>query len=388
MTDPYEPYPGPPPTRSPGPGWYAQQPAGRYPPPQVWYPPAPAGVRWAPPPGTPPFDVPQPFLLAMRSRDWGWWRPVLGLLLFGAVYLVLDVLVGVLGLLGVLVSGADLGALPDLGSPDLTDPWVLLVVNISLTAAIPCVWMVWAVAHGRTIGWSSSVLGRLRWRLFAPYTRYALATVGVAIVGSALLGFVLGEEFVSGPVRSFGWLLVVVLVTTPLQAAAEELFFRGYLSQTIAGWLRGPVPGALLAAVASAALFSVAHGPPDVSTFLDRFAVGLAASAVVWLTGGLEAAIALHAVNNVVVFLLAGALGDGSARADTPGGVGTVSLLITVLALAAYVAVVARSRARLRPELLTPSLDLRTGQVSSFPAPRGATHGVWGNWQPDGFWFR
>jgi uncharacterized protein len=132
----------------------------------------------------------------------------------------------------------------------------------------------------------------------------------------------------------------------------------------------------------------VAHGPPDVSTFLDRFAVGLAASAVVWLTGGLEAAIALHAVNNIVVFLLAGTLGDGSARADTPGGVGTVSLLITVLALAAYVAVVARSRARLRPELLTPSLDLRTGQVSSFPAPRGTTHGVWGNWQPDGFWFR
>src|SRR3712207_8477032 len=48
-------------------------------------------------------------------------------------------------------------------------------------------------------------------------------------------------------------------------------------------------------------------------TFLDRFAFGLAASAVVWLTGGLEAAIVLHAANNVVVFLLAGSLGEGVA---------------------------------------------------------------------------
>ena len=76
----------------------------------------------------------------------------------------------------------------------------------------------------------------------------------------------------------------------------------------------------MVAGVLTAALFSAAHAPPDVPTFLDRFAFGLAASAVVWLTGGLEAAIVLHAVNNVLVFVLAGVLGEGVATEEVPAG--------------------------------------------------------------------
>ena len=135
-----------------------------------------------------------------------------------------------------------------------------------------------------------------------------------------LAGFLLGDEEVTGPVASFGWLLVVVVLTTPLQSAAEEYLFRGYLSQAIAAWVRHPAVGAVVAGVVTAALFSAAHLPPDLPTFLDRFAFGLAASAVVWLTGGLEAAIVLHAVNNVLVFVLAGALGEGVATQEVPDG--------------------------------------------------------------------
>ena len=375
-----EPYTGPPPTRPPAgwrpppPGWFPQPPSGWFPPSHPgWYPPAPPGwypapppaVRWAPPPGTPPHDVPQPFLLAMRARDWAWWRPVLGLLLFGAVYLVLNVIAAIVGLLGFVAAGADLGGLPDLGVTDLTDPWILLFVDVSLIVAIPCVWMVWAVAHGMRIGWSSSVLARLRRRLFLPFTMRAVATMGAAIAGTAAVGIVAGDP-VAGPVRSFGWLLVVVLLTTPLQSAAEEYVFRGYLSQAIAGWVRAPVAGAVLAAVVTAALFSAAHGPTDVLTFLDRFAFGLAASAVVWLTGGLEASIVLHAVNNVLVFLLAGALGGGVAGEESSGATGLLELVITLGALTAYVLLVARSRTALRPELRTAAQDLRP------PAPRAA----------------
>jgi membrane protease YdiL (CAAX protease family) len=310
-------------------------------------------VRWAPPPGTAPHEVPQPFLLAMRSRDWAWWRPLLGVLLFGAVYLVLNVLAAVVGLLGFVLVGADPGHLPDLAVQDLIDARVLLFVNVTLIVAIPCVWLAWAVAHGMSIGWSSSVLARLRRRLFLPFTLRALATLGVAILLTLVLGLVTGGDVASGPVRSFGWLLLVVVLTTPLQSAAEEYVFRGYLSQAIAGWVRRPVVGAVVAALLTAALFSAAHAPPDWATFLDRFAVGLAASAVVWLTGGLEAAIVLHAVNNMLVFVLAGALGDGGAGSDSSGGVGVVPLILTVGGLAAYVLLVARSRARLQPETVT-----------------------------------
>jgi hypothetical protein len=294
----------------------------------------------------------------MRSRDWNWWRPALGLLLLLVVYLVVNVTVAVIGLLGALAAGADLRTLPSPGVTDLTDPAVLLLVNVSLILAIPCVWMVWAVAHGMRIGWSSSVLARVRWRLFGPFAVLAVVSIGAGVAVSFAVGLLSGDP-VSGPVRSYGWLLAVVVFTTPLQAAAEEYLFRGYLSQSIAGWIRQPRTGAIVAAVISAALFSLAHGPTDVPTFLDRFAFGLAASAVVWLTGGLEAAIVAHTVNNVVVFVLAGALGQGTTSGAVPGFFGLLFLLITLLGLGTYVFLVARSRNTLRPEVRTAALDLR-----------------------------
>jgi membrane protease YdiL (CAAX protease family) len=261
--------------------------------------------------------------------------------------------------LGLLVSGADPGRLPDLAVDEFSDPWVLLFLNASLIVAIPCVWMVWAVAHGMRRGWSSSVLARLRRRLLLPYTLIALATLGVGIGLSVLITFTVGDEQVTGPVSSFGWLLVVVLLTTPLQSAAEEYVFRGYLSQAIAGWIRAPQVGAVVAAVLSAALFAAAHGSQDPLTFLDRFAFGLAASAVVWLTGGLEAAIVLHAVNNVLVFVLAGALGEGVATEEVPAGIGLGFAVLSLASMAAYVAVVARTRRRVQPETRTAAVDLR-----------------------------
>jgi membrane protease YdiL (CAAX protease family) len=261
------------------------------------------------------------------------------------------------------------GAFPDLQLLDLVDPGVLLITNLSLIVAIPIVWLAWVAAHGMKPGWSSSVLARLRWRLFLPYTLLSLPTLGAGILLSVLLGFLLEGGTVEGPSSSYVWLVLVVVFTTPLQSAAEEYVFRGYLSQAIAGWIRAPRAGAVVAGVLTAALFSAAHAPPDIWTFLDRFAFGLAASAVVWLTGGLEAAIVLHAVNNVLVFLLAGGLGEGVTTDSVPAGTGLVVMAIDVLAMGAYVFLVARSGPRLRPETHSAARDLRP------PSPQGVPTG-------------
>ena len=356
------------------------QPGPHTPPP--WGP--PPGMRWEPAPGTPPHDTPVEILQAMRSRSWRWWRPLLGLLLFTAVYLVATVVV--------ILAGFAVGAFPDptaIDPTDLTDPTLLLLTNLSLIVAIPCVWLAWVAAHGMRPGWSSSVVARLRWRLLLPFTLLSLPTLALGLLLSVLLGFLAGDWEVTGPVAGFGWLLLVVLLTTPLQSAAEEYVFRGYLSQAIAGWVGRSQAGAVVAGVLTAALFSAAHLPPDVWTFLDRFAFGLAASAVVWLTGGLEAAIVLHAANNVVVFLLAGSLGEGVATESVPAGTGVLVVLVDLLAMAAYVALVARSRRRLRPEVLSAAFDLRppSPRGVSWPPPvigygvvqrREVQHGPWG----------
>jgi membrane protease YdiL (CAAX protease family) len=292
----------------------------------------------------------------MRSRTWRWWRPAVGLLIVGVVYLVAAFVTLLLGGIGLVIAeGTDLTA-PD---PEMSGPGFLLVINLVTAVAIPVVWLAWGAAHGMRIGWSSSVLGRLRWRLFPSYVGLALLTIGAAI-GLSLALAVAGGWEVTDPVESYGWLVVVVLLTTPLQSAAEEYIFRGYLSQAIAAWVRAPRAGAISAAVVTAALFSLAHLPPDLPTFLQYFLVGLAASAVVWLTGGLEAAIALHAVNNVVIFVLVGAMGeDVTAATEAQAGVPWLDVLLVLVALSAFVALVARSCGRLRPETRTAAVDLR-----------------------------
>jgi membrane protease YdiL (CAAX protease family) len=342
-----------------GPGLFPGQLPGRAPTPVK----QPRAVT---PPGAPPYDTPQPYVLLMRARDWTWWRPLLGLLLFTVVY-------GVAGVVLVVVALVT-GVVPDLAMLDLTDVAVLLLTNLSLIVAIPIVWLCWLVPHGLGIGWSSSVLGRLRWRLFLPWTWRALASLGVAVAASLLIAVAATGSDVTGPVSSFPWMLLVVLTTTPLQAAAEEYVFRGYLTQTIAGWIGRPRAGAIVAGVVTAALFSAAHGPTDFQTFLYRFAIGLALSAVVWLTGGLEAAIALHAVNNVVVFLLAGALGDRAAAAEPGGVIGWGTSLLGMVGMAAFVAWVAVSRRRMRTELLSPAVDLRARRPVGSP-PAGSSGG-------------
>ncbi len=35
----------------------------------------------------------------------------------------------------------------------------------------------------------------------------------------------------------------MILLTTPLQAAAEEIWFRGYLSQAVSSWVARPAAG-------------------------------------------------------------------------------------------------------------------------------------------------
>jgi membrane protease YdiL (CAAX protease family) len=75
-------------------------------------------------------------------------------------------------------------------------------------------------------------------------------------------------------VPGYGWLLLVVLLTTPLQSAAEEYVFRGYLSQAVAGWVGRPRTARWSPPVLTAAVFSAGHLPPDFWTFLDRFAFG------------------------------------------------------------------------------------------------------------------
>ncbi len=299
----------------------------------------------------------------MRTVNYRWWRPILGLLAFVGTYVVAAVLVTFVFLAA--------GVQPNLLQLDnLTDPVVLALANATLLVAIPAVWVAWVV-HTERIGWSSSVLGRIRWRLLWRYAAMALPLMGAGILLSLAVGGGIGAT-TGFDASEYLLLAAIVVFSTPLQSAAEEYVFRGYLSQAIASWVPSRGVGAMGAALITAMLFSLAHAPGDWFTFLDRFAFGLAASAVVWLTGGLEAAIALHAANNVVIFLVVGALG-GSTSSDIQSGSAAAALIVAVdiLVMGVFVWMVAKTRKRWHPELHSRAIDPAATAVSPPPTPNG-----------------
>jgi membrane protease YdiL (CAAX protease family) len=190
------------------------------------------------------------------------------------------------------------------------------------------------------------VAGRLRPALLGRLSLLALATAGAGVALACAGAVLFADREVAGPVPELPWVLVVGLLTVPLRAAGEELLLRGYLSQAVAGWVGRPVAGAVVAAVVSALLGAALHGLDDRSAFLGRVALGLAASAVVVLTGGIEAAVALHAVCGVVVLVLGAALGEGAVPGLVPGGQGAAFVLVAAVGLLGYTALVARRGAR------------------------------------------
>lgn len=248
-------------------------------------------------PGEQAFSDPYPRLL--RTPRATWWRPILGLLLAGTAVVLAAAGVIVVAL---LVSRAT-GGSGDAGADETLDPDTalgLLANNLVIATAIPAAVLAVLVVHRERIGWLASVTGRVRWRLLGRL--FALALVVVVVFFA--LGFLLpssDQQDVSVPATgTLLALLAVIVVTTPLQAAAEEVWFRGYLTQAVASWVARPAAGIALGAAVSAVSFALAHGTQDTWLFGDRLAFGLVASWLAWRTGGLEAPAALHVANNMV----------------------------------------------------------------------------------------
>lgn len=174
-------------------------------------------------------------------------------------------------------------------------PVGMLAANLSIAVVlIPVSVVLVAVWHRRRPGWLISVRGRVRWRWLG--LSLALALPVFAGLAMATAG---GQPFrptaVTSTMVAFA---VIVVLTSPLQAAAEEIFFRGYLTQAVGSLGAGPWP----AIVVSSLVFALLHGTQNLPLFLNRFAFGLLAGLLAWTTGGLEAPIAAHVVNNALAY--------------------------------------------------------------------------------------
>jgi len=247
----------------------------------------------------------------LRTWSYSWWRPVVGILVAVVAFFIGASLVffGVAALYALFQGGTwveDVRRDLDVGK---VGPASLLGLNLGIASMIPVTWLIMRFLHRMRPRWLASVVPRMRWRFFA----VCLGIAVVALLAQVLVGSLLpatGGDDLSGHLnhftRSTALSAVVVLLTTPLQAAGEEYLFRGYLLQAFGSLFNSR----WLAIIATATLFALAHGGQNIPLFFDRFAFGLIAGWLVTRTGGLEAGISLHILNNFLAFGVALTFGD------------------------------------------------------------------------------
>jgi membrane protease YdiL (CAAX protease family) len=265
----------------------------------------------------------RPFHQLDRTDVHRWWRPMVGfvvlLVLAMAVTFafVLWLVVTVWMATGewlVFASSGDAVFVNDLAN--------LFTLLGSLAILLPLVLLVTLVINRRWIGTLASVDGHLRWRWLLLCLLPAGAYIGLAVATSYGFGAVWPSSSEEGawPGWDVFWPpFLVIALFVPFQAAAEEYVFRGWLLQAIGSFTleaRGGVLAKVFgtawpAIILSALPFVAGHAYTDWG-IVDIGAFAVAAGWVTVKTGGLEAAIALHIVNNLTSMTFSAAEGDVS----------------------------------------------------------------------------
>ena len=256
--------------------------------------PEPAGVGVPPPAGA---AYPQ----ILRGESYVWWRSLLGAVFGVGMFILLTGVVSqaVVTLVWSLTSGDYSYADYYREAFAFERPVGMLATNLGIATLIPITWVLMMGVHQVRPRWLSSVRPRIRW----PYLLGSLLVAVVALNGVLVLSSLVDDEDVRFDPQPGLWMfLVVILLTSPLQAIAEEVFFRGYLMQALGSLVAQPWFGVVVSAV----VFALLHGVQNPALFASRLAFGLLAGILVWRTGGLEAPIAAHIVNNVCAYSIAG----------------------------------------------------------------------------------
>lgn len=247
--------------------------------------------------------------LAHADPHHAWWKPLVEGPLLIAFYLLFSVLF--LIVFAVVFPGRL--DVDDLLEMDQLDPVNFFFMFTSVALLLPSALLARLVMGPRPLGLLLSVTGRIRWGWLLKCALLALAIYLVVNGISAVLSLAAGARPEPlQPAPGFWWLLLLLVVIVPLQCASEELVFRGYLAQSVGRWLKHPAWAILL----PVPLFVAGH-VYDVWGLSSVGIMAVTMGIVTWRTGGLEAGIALHTVNNCFVTFL-GMLGLADMN-DTTG---------------------------------------------------------------------
>jgi len=231
-----------------------------------------------------------------------WWWGLIGLAVLAGL-IVADLLISSVVMIVVMLAEDPewLSRVTEGGvAAVVTTPSIFLINNVALAVIVPaCVLVSW-LFYRQGFGWLVSVTGRFRWKWWG-LVMGVMALGYLVIIGVQILVFGLdGAGYADMHYRDYTWFVIIsIVLTTPLQCAGEEFGLRGLLPRLITGIVPFRWVGLVLAALLSSAVFAWLHGAQDPWLNVYYFSFGMMAWWLAYRTGGIEAGIALHIVNNV-----------------------------------------------------------------------------------------
>ena len=205
-----------------------------------------------------------------------------------------------------------------------------VINNIAIAADLAlCPLIAW-VFFRQGIGWLVSVTGRFRWRWFGEVV--GVFTVGYVILSGVVIALegTAGYGFTTLSMQPYTWVLLAsIVLTTPFQCAGEEFQARALLPRLIAAIVPVKGLGVALSALVPSVVFMFLHDAQDPWLNLNYFCVALMMWWLAYRTGGIEASIALHLVNNLFSEWYE-PFSDISGMFDRSAGTGSPDVLINL----------------------------------------------------------
>lgn len=232
-----------------------------------------------------------------------WYKPVLIVIIGVILYSILSAIIMVIFNISGLSSIKD--------SSIQTIETVLTVITF-----IPSVYIASKIVKDRPF--SSYLTLNTSWNWIVYFKTLAIAFSVYLII--TIIDVLIKGGTINNNLNIIAFLAIVIL--TPFQCFAEELICRGFFMQTFGSWFK--IPG--IAIILQAILFSIMHLNFSLGIIIFIIA-GLCLGFIAWYSKGLEVSSAIHAINNLFSFTLAG-LGLGSASGILP-----ISEIITASAV-------------------------------------------------------
>lgn len=199
----------------------------------------------------------------------------------------------------------------------LRDPFFLLLLTLAgSVASFLVLYLCMRFIHLRSFISIITAKSKINWMRILKGMGIWLAILGIATIISLLIqpG---GYNFTFNS-KTFGILLIISLITFPVQASFEEVFFRGYLMQWFGLLSKKPI----IPLLATSLIFGLVHLMNGTNMTLSIFPVieasimGLMLGIITLGEDSIETAMGIHILNNIYVALIVST--EGSVLGDVP----------------------------------------------------------------------